>query len=80
MPSFAWTSKEGLVTTVMNSAVPFLDYQVDGFGRFLNREFFFCALSIHGRGMGKGMERVDVGRGALFALHQGTGLPQWLRQ
>ena len=24
----------------MNSAVPFLDYQVDGFGRFLNREFF----------------------------------------
>ena len=58
----------------MNSAVPFLDSQADGFGRFLNMEFF-GVLSIHDRGVGKGMERVGVGRGALFALHQGTGFP-----
>ena len=46
----------------MNSAVPFLDSQADGFGRFLNREFF-GVLSIHDRGVGKGMERVGVGWG-----------------
>ena len=47
----------------MNSAVPFLDSQADGFGRFLNREFF-GVLSIHDRGVGKGMERVGVYRPA----------------
>ena len=43
----------------MNSAVPFLDSPVDGFMRFLNQEFF-CAVSIHDRGGGKGVERVGV--------------------
>ena len=51
----------------MNSAVPFLDSQADGFGRFLNRECF-GVLSIHDRGVGKGMERVGVGWGVHYLL------------